>query len=369
MNGSIFFKLSFWCVLILPHYNLHSQENFGIEKDLHQFVISNYSQGLVKQFMQRVDHYNNEHENIGFFLEHFSDPQDKRFVAQYLSRIELKRLNRFSYSNGRVKSSYENITLEIGPHDLIDEKILLDGHHYTFPMKTSPRSQLIALKEIIETHERFKASKLNPFQRIFSTLNAVMMQKSFASDAESTGQQLQKMDELVGALLLTLNYVNIHREDNDASLRENLQKLAQEIDQRKKTCQRSLNRLSRHQSQNDAHILANARPLMDFLQEMSDREDSVALDQMKTALESHLSLKYREVDQSQFCRATFDKYYGQTQDEKLRNTCQNLEELRECSIEVVAHNRIYNENLNRERESFANDPEVAPRLPASVHTR
>jgi hypothetical protein len=349
----------------------HSQENFGIEKEIHQFVLGNYSRGLVEQFMVRIDKYNQEHENLSYFLDQFTDAQDKRFVVQFLAQTNLKSLNRFSYSNGRVRTVYENIVVELGPHDLIDDKILLDGRHYSFPMKTSPRSQLIALTEMIETHEKLKSTKLNTLRNFFSQLSATILSQSQASNANISSEPTENIDDLVGALLLTINYVNIHRDDEDQQLLENLRQLSRAISERRKSCQSNLNRDSQsarsHASQNSADIFGANLPLVNFLNEISDREGSLALDQMTTALESHLNLKYREVDQGNFCRATFDRYYGQTQDEQLKNTCQNLEELRDCRIQYIAHNRIHDDSLNSNHESLQEiEDEPSSRTPAAL---
>jgi hypothetical protein len=295
--------------------------------------------------------------------------QRNALVSQYLKRIDLKRLNRFSYSNGRVKTKYENIVVELGPLDLLEEKILLDGRHYTLPMRTSPRSQIVALKEILETHEKSKSSPLNSIRRLFSNIGSYLVSDSVADNIDISQEPSVRLDELVGALLLTMNYVNLHRYSDDNRLKENLRQLAEAIENRKKRCQSDLNNFT---LQNNAHsspnrptnnplfLFSTTYPLIDYLRDMTERQDNLALDQMKAALESHLRLRYREIDQDQFCRTTFNRYYTQSQDEQLRNTCQNLEELRTCSIEFIAQNRIYDENMNIYRESRGSASARAP---------
>jgi hypothetical protein len=66
----LMFKPYLICLTLIfaaPSFKAFTQENFGVEKDLHHFVLGNYSRGVVEQFMARIDKFNQEHENLGIF--------------------------------------------------------------------------------------------------------------------------------------------------------------------------------------------------------------------------------------------------------------------------------------------------------------
>lgn len=342
-----------------------SGENFNVEAEMLSLFVQHYSTGVVEEFMARVDRYNENRENIDFFVEQFQSEHDRRFVRLYLEEIKLTGLRPFSYVNGRVRLTYPEYVIELGPVEALEGKVIIDGKHYALNTNGGARSQLVAIKQVLEEHAKAKETTVGKVQRFFSWVSPVST--SYASLGDPTRQHYgldldlkqspatrSRVDEVAGALLLTSNYLNFHHNATGEKLRENLRQFAQLIHDKRYSCRRDLREMTAQNGQytegerpgNNPRAYTDTYPLVLKLEEFARSGSFHALDQMRRALDSHLYAAYPPHEHPRFCRNTFERAFSANEEAEMERVCADLDDLRECTSEFMSQGRIYQDRYN-----------------------
>jgi hypothetical protein len=344
----------------------HAQENYGIENELFGEAREYYSVGLVKDFMTKVDLYNENHQSIEYFIEAFSEESDRRFLRQYVQSIGLTGLRPFSYANGRVFAVYPAARVEFGPIEVHEGKIILDGKHYNLSFNSSARSQLVAIKQILDEHLKSRASEGSLVNRVFSSLSRPLMSDAHAfvmqnirgsvfgnEPHQNTGDRI---DEVAAIVILTTNFMSFNRFPDESGLRENIKKFAEAIEQRVESCRSELeimtydnNRYTGVRTYNNESDYQQTFPLLRRLNVLSSPHNGHAIQEMSYVLKNFLDSSYPVRESPNFCRDTFSKGFSPHEEEDLRKLCMNLNNVRDCMIEFRAQTTIYRQN----REDWA----------------
>lgn len=367
---SVFSKLfTLTAISLLLQVSTHAQENFGIDAEIHQKAIGHFSEGVVEEFMVRIDRYNENHKTIDFFLESFTDKNERRFVKKYLENIGLTGLRPFTYSQGRVRAVYPLATIELGPIEAFENRVIIDGRHYSLDLRGGPRAQLVTIKELLEEHFKLKETQRGRVQRLFSSVGsfivndaeAMLPQSSISDDAasaasEAIGSQERstRIDEVAAALLLTSNYITFNRSATNEQLRENMRRFANLVHQRRFHCRRDLEITTEMNEEyvsgrpaNNPRFFDDTYPLLVKLEEVSRPTSFTAQNEMKRALSSHFWAHYPPHENPNFCRETFMRGFSANESDSLDNLCADLEDIRACYVEFRSQNRIYEERNQR----------------------
>ncbi len=382
---------------------LYSQENFGVNERSHSLILDGTSDVAVDVFVERVEKYNTHHKDLSFFLQAFPEESDRRFVKGYLESAKIKELPAFSFHQGRVRFVYPFLTVELGPIEVFERKIILDGRHYQLDLSGGPRVQAIKLKKLIEEHLEGRESGVKKFRNYFSSLGsavgefiwsslgelslissahaiadpssgAVPTQESIRAKVQSvieySPEKTTRVEEVVAALLIVNHYLNFNTNPDSVQLTENIKKLAATIRLKRFQCDRDLNEkqgpIAEAQPINRYH---DTYPMLMKIKSVNLKYKP-SIQEMKDALRTHLNTNYEERENPHFCEETFAKAFSTvTEQQELKNLCSDLNGLKECSIEFLTLNRI-NESpifeFDRSPSNIAETERAAPIQSARV---
>lgn len=363
--------LAFTGALLLSfHHPLIAQENFGANQRTHSLILDGTSDVAVDVFVARIEKYNNNHKDPEFFLQSFTEESDRRFVKGYLDSAKLSELPAFSFHQGRVRFVYPFLTVELGPIEVFERKIILDGKHYQLDHSGGPRVQAIKLRQLIEAHLEGKESGVKKLQNYFSfwapiilkSLEELSLFSSAHAKADPRSQVLSteeslrqrvdsaleyaperstRVEEVVAALLIVNQYLNFNTNPNSVELTENIRQLAATIRIKRYQCHRDLTEkqgpATESQPINRYH---DTYPMLMKIKSVN-LNYRPTVQEMKDALRTHLNAHYSERENPNFCEDTFAQAFSTlTQQQDLENLCSDLNELRDCSVEFLTLNRI-----------------------------
>ena len=378
---------------------LSAQENFGVNERTHSLILDGTSEMAVDVFVERVEKYNNNHKDPNFFLQAYADESDRRFVKGYLESAKINELPAFSFYQGRVRFIYPFLTVELGPIEVFEKKIILDGRHYQLDLSGGPRVQSIKLKKLIEEHMQSKESGVKKLKNYFSATGQLIWnsliefsiissahakvdpETGFISTEESLRRKVDsvleyapekttRIEEVVAALLIVNKYLNFNTNPNSAELTENIKRLAATIQLKSYQCERDLSEkqgpIAEAQPINRYH---DTYPMLMKIKSVNLKYKPT-IQEMKDALRTHLNAHYSETENPHFCEETFSKAFSTvTEQKELQTLCRDLNELKECSIEFLTLNRI-NESpifdFERAPSNIADSQRVAPIQSAQV---
>lgn len=359
---SAFFLISF-----LATSTLNAQENFDIRQKLNRQMIRKHSVQIAKVFEKKIVDFNKNHQDMSFFLESYSEEKDRRFLEQYFERHRITGFKPFAIHEGKAKAQYNNVLIEIGPVEALENKVILNGEAFKLTHQQGLRARIVEIEQLIDDHFQPENSTGQVIRNLFSHLSlissahatSVNTDSPLRENAETTEAQKEKFfsQSIVAALIVAGDKIHlkpdVYRDASEKDKFLNIKAMLEKFEKSNKQCQEDLTNmrnlhasdLSEHESYipvTSIQDFAFAGELNARVEELEDREiDIASFAKMTELLESHFSVRFSSILDRNVCWGLFSRpFVTGKEDPLLDRGCSSFDQLHDCLVEMRHIDRI-----------------------------
>lgn len=349
---SAFFLISFLSTSILD-----AQENFDIRQKLNRQMIRKHSVQIAKAFEKKIVDFNKNHHDMNFFLESYKEEKDRRFLEQYFERHRITGFKPFSIHEGKAKAQYNNVLIEIGPVEALENKVILNGEVFKLTHQQGLRARIVEIEQLIDDHFQEGNSTGQAIRNLFSHFSFISSAHASSEvEAEATKEKFFSQS-IVAALIVAGDKIHlkpdVYRDATEKDKFLNIKAMLEKFEKSNKQCQEDLTNmrnlhasdLSEHESYipvTSIQDFAFAGELNARVEELEDRQiDIASFAKMTELLESHFSVRFSSILDRNVCWGLFSRpFVTGKEDPLLERGCSSFDQLHDCLVEMRHIDRI-----------------------------
>lgn len=355
---SAFFLISF-----LSTTSLNAQENFDIRQKLNRQMIRKHSVQIAKAFEKKIVSFNRNHHDMNFFLDSYQEEKDRRFLEQYFERHRINGFKPFAIHEGKAKAQYNNVLIEIGPVEALQNKVILNGQAFKLTHQQGLRARIVEIEQLIDDHFQQGNSTGQTIRNLFSLLSffPTAHATSVINDQPVIENSAEKekffSQSIVAALIVAGDKIHlkpdVYRDASEKDKFLNIKAMLEKFEKSNKQCQEDLTNMrnlhASDMSEHDSYIPVTS--IQDFsfagelnarVEELEDREIDVAsFAKMTELLESHFSVRFSSLLDRNVCWGLFSRpFVTGKEDPLLDRGCSSFDQLHDCLVEMRHIDRI-----------------------------